>query len=79
MPQNEKIECLKCSHYYVTWDERLPHGCGAMKFKSRAVPAAVVRKSSGEGCLLFERKKKGVGRKKRLTATLSEEKKSKPV
>ena len=63
MPQNQKIECLMCLHYYVTWDKRLPHGCRAMKFKSKTVPAAVVMKSSGEGCLLFELKKKGLRQK----------------
>lgn len=60
MPQPEKIECLLCLHYYVTWDKRLPHGCRVMKFKSKEVPSAVVRKSSGKGCLLFSLKKKRV-------------------
>jgi hypothetical protein len=60
MPQHEKIECRMCLHYYVTWDKQLPHGCRAMKFKSKEVPSAVVKKSSGKGCLLFEPKKKRV-------------------
>jgi len=36
---NEKmIDCHKCEHYYVTWDKHFPHGCKAMKFKSKQLP-----------------------------------------
>jgi hypothetical protein len=63
MPQKQKIECRMCLHYYVTWDKKLPHGCSAMKFKSKAVPAAVVMESSGAACILFELKKKGLRQK----------------
>ena len=49
------IDCHKCKHYYVTWDKDFPHGCRAMRFKSRQLPCIVVRNSSPEieSCLLF--------------------------
>jgi hypothetical protein len=46
-----------CRHYYVTWENQLPHGCRGMKFKSKMIPSAVVMNNSGQVCLLFERKK----------------------
>jgi hypothetical protein len=50
------INCHKCKHYYVTWDKHFPHGCRAMKFKSKQYPSAVVFASSALECLLFEEK-----------------------
>jgi len=51
------IDCHKCKHYYVTWDKNFPHGCKAMKFKSKQLPSIVVRVSSDRECLLFKIKK----------------------
>ena len=45
--------CLICRHYYVTHDPRQPRGCKAYGFKSRDLPALVVRSVSGKPCLLF--------------------------
>jgi hypothetical protein len=50
------IDCHKCDHYYVTWDKHFPHGCNAMKFKSKDLPALVVLASSQMDCLLFREK-----------------------
>lgn len=52
-----EINCFHCKNYYVTWDEFFPRGCKALGFKSREMPSAVVRRSSGMECQLFERKK----------------------
>lgn len=51
------IDCLRCKFYYVTWQKRMPHGCRAMKFKSMQIPSVLVRKTSGQECMLFQRKK----------------------
>jgi hypothetical protein len=52
------IDCHKCTHYYVTWDEMLPHGCRAMGFKSRRFPSALVRTcSDGKDCRLYTARK----------------------
>jgi len=48
--------CVRCRHYYVTWDRVFPHGCRAMEFKSRIPPALQVREASGMDCQMFARK-----------------------
>lgn len=63
MNQN-RINCQKCTHYYVTWDPRFPHGCRAMNFKSKEMPYIQVARNTGHECLLFtpktpDRKKDG--------------------
>lgn len=45
--------CLICKHYYITHDSRQPRGCRAYSFKSRDLPALVVKSVSGRPCLLF--------------------------
>ncbi|MBI5641971.1 MAG: uracil-DNA glycosylase [Deltaproteobacteria bacterium] len=54
----ERIDCFKCKHYYVTWDEYFPRGCKALSFKSREMPSGVVYNSSGLECQRFEPKVK---------------------
>ncbi len=53
MPPHKRIICRQCRFYYITWDTRHPHGCRAMKFKSRRPPSLVVRQSSGRECLHY--------------------------
>ncbi|MCU0585230.1 MAG: hypothetical protein MUC46_04045 [Desulfobacterales bacterium] len=38
-----RVDCHLCRHYYVTWDERFPHGCRRMGFKSGRYPNDEVR------------------------------------
>jgi len=54
------IDCHKCEHYYVTWDKHFPHGCKAMKFKSKQLPSIAVFTSSTIECLLFKKKKRKI-------------------
>lgn len=49
----EKPICIKCRHYYITWDKVFPYGCRAMNFKSRQMPYLAVWESSGADCLSF--------------------------
>jgi len=50
-------DCRRCVHYIVTWDERHPHGCRCMGFKSRTAPADEVRRATGgSDCRLYEEK-----------------------
>jgi hypothetical protein len=50
-----RVDCHLCRHYYVTWDERFPHGCRRMGFKSGRYPNDEVRSAmQGETCRLFE-------------------------
>lgn len=59
MTEQERKNCMKCRHYYVTWDPGAPRGCRAFGFKSQAMPSQVVLASSGKPCLNFEAKEKG--------------------
>ena len=59
--QGKTIDCHKCEYYYVTRDKHFPHGCKAMKFKSKQLPSVVA--SSNIECLLFKRKAMFKGKK----------------
>ena len=50
------VNCFKCVHFAITWDEKMPYGCKAMQFKTKILPSIEVYKSSGEKCMLFESK-----------------------
>lgn len=52
----QKIICQRCKFYFVTWEKNKPHGCKAYGFKSLALPAIVVKQSSGVDCSFFELK-----------------------
>jgi hypothetical protein len=56
MSATTRKKCGKCKHYYITWDQQLPHGCHAMNFKSRQLPSEVVFASCGGPCQLFDPK-----------------------
>lgn len=53
-----RIDCRRCTHYFVTWDPRFPHGCRRMGFKSRMTPIEEVRRAmpGHDECLLFHAK-----------------------
>jgi len=53
---NERIICQQCIYYYVTWQPNQPHGCKAYGFRSKQLPAIVVKKSSGMECKLYHNK-----------------------
>jgi hypothetical protein len=50
------FSCLKCRHYYVTYDPRYPRGCHRYGMQTKAFPSDVVKRESGEDCLSFEDK-----------------------
>ena len=54
----DKLDCFECRFFYVTWDELFPRGCKALSFKSREIHSAVVFRSSGLDCQMFEPKDK---------------------
>ncbi|MBN2628610.1 MAG: hypothetical protein JXA95_18245 [Spirochaetales bacterium] len=53
------FDCLKCSHYYVTWDRNFPHGCRLFDFKTGGSPSREVLKATGQSCPSFTPKFKG--------------------
>ncbi|WP_202711115.1 uracil-DNA glycosylase [Sporosalibacterium faouarense] len=57
MNKDKRINCLKCKHFYVTWDTNNPRGCRYFGFKTRYIPSLAVYKSSGKRCKAFKLKK----------------------
>jgi hypothetical protein len=56
--EEEKVNCLKCKYYYITYDARMPYGCRLFGFKGRQVPSVSVHQSSGSSCRGFDVKDK---------------------
>jgi hypothetical protein len=54
----ERISCMKCKHYQVTFDTANPRGCKLYGFKSAVMPYVLVKQSSGHDCTSFEDKTK---------------------
>jgi hypothetical protein len=47
-------DCQRCLHHYITYEPTWPHGCRAFDFKSKQLPALLVRQNSGQPCGAFE-------------------------
>ena len=54
----ERIACMKCKHYHVTFDPKAPRGCKLYGFKTAVMPYVMVKQSSGHDCTSFEEKAK---------------------
>lgn len=52
-----KIDCFKCAHLKITWEQAHPRACTAHGFKTKQLPSVVVKKSSGMDCLYFTPKR----------------------
>jgi hypothetical protein len=53
MSESQRIDCMKCQYFYVTWDPKFPKGCKAFGFKSHNMPSLTVLTSSGKPCMNF--------------------------
>lgn len=53
-----KPNCKVCMYYYVTWNNKQPHGCKLYGFKSLQIPSVVIRVQTREDCNGFSPKKK---------------------
>jgi len=54
--ETEKINCLHCIYFTVTWEPKFPKACKLFGIKSAQMPSAVVFNSTGEPCNAFTRK-----------------------
>jgi hypothetical protein len=50
---SDRPKCMRCVHFFITYDPFFPNGCRAMNFKSRGSPQDEVQSASGAGCLSF--------------------------
>jgi len=47
-------DCLKCAHFFVTWEPEFPRGCRVFGIKTRNMPSWDVRAAPGVNCPAFE-------------------------
>lgn len=52
-PKGRPPNCLKCVHYFVTWDKNFPRGCRAFGVKTRSMPSESVYRATGRHCPAF--------------------------
>jgi hypothetical protein len=55
--KSPRINCMKCEHFYITWDKNYPRGCRSYGFKTQQLPSLVVYQSSGLPCMHYAEKK----------------------
>ncbi|QGG47230.1 Uracil-DNA glycosylase [Heliorestis convoluta] len=55
--EKKRINCLRCEHFYITWEDRHPRGCRLLNFKTAHMPSLVVFQSCGHPCTGFQEKK----------------------
>jgi hypothetical protein len=49
-------DCLRCEHFFVTWDPNFPRGCRVFGIKSRELPSWAVHRNTGRHCPAFKEK-----------------------
>ncbi|MEC7278140.1 MAG: hypothetical protein VXV96_17595 [Bdellovibrionota bacterium] len=53
-----KKGCLRCKHYFSTFDPQKPRGCKLYGMKSHAFPSLIVKNETGSDCMGFQEKVK---------------------
>ena len=54
--KNNRINCLQCAHFMVTWEPKFPKACRLFGFKSAGLPSVAVYESTGAACMGFAKK-----------------------
>ncbi|MCL2095849.1 MAG: uracil-DNA glycosylase [Oscillospiraceae bacterium] len=54
--KTDKINCMHCKYFSITWDPKHPRSCKLYGFKSSGMPSDTVYKSSGAPCDGFIKK-----------------------
>lgn len=50
------MDCLKCKHFYTTWDKNFPRGCRFFEIKTKYNPSLEIKKAIGKDCPKYETK-----------------------
>lgn len=53
---DDRPDCARCRHYFVTHEASFPHGCRAFGIKAKRPPSIQVEEASGKPCEAFERR-----------------------
>ena len=48
--------CIRCHHYFITYNPSFPYGCRAMGFSSKRAPCLDVQEALGQACMRFQPK-----------------------
>jgi len=51
------VKCIKCVHYFSTYDQQRPRGCRKFGFQSAKMPSILVKQETGQECIAFEERK----------------------
>lgn len=55
--KNKKyVNCLKCKHFFITWNTNFPRACSVFGFKGKNLPSQQVFNTTGKKCPSFEKK-----------------------
>ena len=57
--KQEKVNCFKCVHFVITWNNKFPRACRLFGFKSKDMPSVMVLNTTGSRCNAFVEKKQG--------------------
>ncbi len=53
-----KPNCMKCKHFFITFDQSAPRGCRIYQIKATQLPSIIVKQANkGADCIGFEEKK----------------------
>lgn len=51
-----RVNCVKCQHFFVTWEKAQPYGCKQFGFKGKQMPNLNVKQITGVDCPVFKPK-----------------------
>lgn len=71
---DQRINCLKCKHFFVTWNPQSSKGCKAYGFESNQIPSVVVALETKKECLLFQQKEVSALNKNKSGLDLNDDK-----
>lgn len=63
-----KLQCMKCKHFFVTYEQATPRGCRAYGFTTASIPSSVILRETGSECLKFEPKLKSKDKPQNLNS-----------
>lgn len=55
--EGKNPSCMKCKHYFSSFNPQSPRGCRLFNFSSNKFPSMVVKEQTGAPCKGFEARK----------------------